>query len=176
MSNGTPQPTQDILLDTCILQYSGNTDSSAVFLDYLKDIGTRKFGLAISKFTVYELLQGASVTKEVRLATLLNRFRSFSVSHDTLVAAAQLKTLYNAEKIPDSQISDGDKIIAATAILTGSLIITADARDFPLPFFTQAEVRHLTFSKSGRPVMIPTYILSPDMAVIKDRFSNRPRT
>lgn len=170
------RPTQDILLDTCILQYSGRTPSASRFLKYLSILGERKFGLAISEFTIYELLQGTSKTKEQELVKILKKFKQFKVTANVLMAAAQLSTLYRREKIPDSQISDGDKIIASTAILTGSLIVTANWNDFPRPFFIESEIKRIEYKKKGKPVMIPVYLLSPDMIVIKDRFKNRPKT
>jgi len=170
--NNTPQ---HILLDTCIIQYASDSHSGPEYNSYLADLASRGFQLAKSEYVLYELLQGAPEQKEQKLLNALSIFTTFQISTSVLIAASRLKTLYDMEKIPQLQIQDGDKIIAATAILTGSFILTANVNDYPRPFFVEMERKNILYRYKNTDRMIPSYILSPDFPVIEKRFANRPK-
>lgn len=172
---GKVQPKQDILLDTNILQYSGDKYASIVFVPYLQELLGRGFGLAISQISIYELLKGASVKMEREMLPILNLFQQYFITDQVLLAAAQLDTIYALEKLFSKQIEDCDKFIAATSILTGSLILTANARDFPWPYFQEVERAPMIYKeKRSRSRSILVSLLSPDITVINQRFSERP--
>ena len=74
------------------------------------------------------------------------------------------------------QIENGDKFIAATSILTGSLILTANSRDFPSPCFLESERKPIIFEeKRNRTKCILFTILTSDITMINQRFNNRPK-
>ncbi len=80
------------------------------------------------------------------------------------------------EGIEPKQIEHGDKFIAATSILTGSLILTANSRDFPSPYFQEAERKPLIYKeKRGKSKCILTTILIPDIIMVNQRFTDRPK-
>ncbi|HSW96246.1 MAG TPA: hypothetical protein VLF89_00315 [Candidatus Saccharimonadales bacterium] len=78
------------------------------------------------------------------------------------------------EYIQINGVDHGDKFIAATAILSGSLILTADVRGFPWPLFHEIEYNPLlhTLGKKTKSHMIG--LLQPDFALIKRHFAERP--
>jgi predicted nucleic acid-binding protein len=171
----SPKITQSILLDSCIIQYSSDSYRSLEFMKYLYALTTRGFSLSISEFTFFELLRGIPTTKKENiLIEKLLLFGRFAVTNKVLVAAAQLITLYNAQKIPPDQIQDGDLILAATSILEGAPILTANVNDFPRPFFDTLEHQLIHFNVKNNQQMIVTNILQPNIQIIQYYFSRRP--
>ena len=141
---------------------------------YLNELSHRRFGFAISDVTVFELLCGATIEKENLAIETLNLFNRYDVSIETWIAASHLLTLYSDKKIPNEQISPGDSIIAATAILTGSLILTGNADDFPRPFFDAGEKRNFIYkNKKSKEVLQVIYLMVPDYEVITKLFDGR---
>lgn len=169
------QPKQYILLDSNIVQYAADKFASVEIVPYLQELMNRGFGLAISDITIYELLKGANVKKENEMLQTLNLFQTYFVTQQVLLAAARLETIYKIEGILPNQIEEGDKFIAATSILTGSLIITANIRDFPWPYFQEVERKIAVYSeKRKRSKCVMLAILNPDIQMVNQRFSERP--
>lgn len=166
-------PIQYILLDSNIIHYSADKNSYVAFTSYLSELAQRGFGLAISEITLYELLRGTYVKKKSDMINVLNLFPRYFITNQALTAAADLETLYNIDKIPTS-VEDGDKFIGATSILTASLILTANSRDYPLPFFAELERRILSYNYNNRLKSIPVSLLSPDMNIINMKFNEIP--
>lgn len=168
-------PQQYLILDTCVVQYLGTKEIKEQLLNYLIEVESRGFHYAISDFSIYELLQGVSASKESELQSRLQNFNRYAVETNILIAAAQIKTLYDMEKLPQTQISDGDKVIAATSILTGSSIVTANFNDFPRPYFVEMERQNILYKHKNVDRLLPVYIVAPDFSVINFRFANRPK-
>jgi len=173
MSKVTSLPTQNVILDTNIISYAANKASLIEFSTYVSELALRGFGLAISDISIYELLRGAAKQKEGELIRLLALFTRYDLSSNVMVASAQLDSIMKMEQITVEGIDHGDKFIAATAILTNSLIMTANYRDFPLPFFQEVERRLLTYMEKGRPKSICVLLLQPDLELVKLRFNTR---
>ncbi|MDP3982500.1 MAG: PIN domain-containing protein [bacterium] len=172
----TNLPVQNIILDTNILQYSTSKGPKDQFIIYISELIERGFGLTISEITVYELLAGLSSEKEKQAIQTLEAFGRYKVEVDVFIGAAQLSTLYSMDKsVMDSGISTGDRIIAASAILTGSLILSSDVNDYPRPYFNEVEERLIYFKKKDRQHMISTYLLAPNIPVINQKFNERPK-
>ncbi len=170
-----PLKAPDILLDSCVIQYIADKRIRNGLVPYLTDILKRNHTLALSEITVYELLQGAPITKEAELIDWIKVFKHYVVDLNVLVAAARLRTFYDMNKLPQAQISDGDKIIAATSTLTGSLVLTANGNDFPRPFFIEVEQRQVYYSSKNIQKMITLQLLAPNHVVLTNFFSNRPK-
>ena len=167
---------QNIILDSNIIQYSAERNASPIFVPYLIELSQRGFGFAISDITIHELLKGANIKNESEMLALLNAFQRYFLTDNVLIASARLETIYKIEGIEQKQIEDGDKFIAATAILTGSLILTANARDFPSPYFQELERKPLIYSdKKRRSKCILVSLLAPDISMVNQRFSQRPK-
>jgi len=167
--------TQNIILDTCILQYFSDRYISVGLKTYLINLIGKGFGLAISDISVLELLQGANASQETEGLNVLKLFNRYNLQERILVAAAQLSTLYSQDKIYNDGISMADRIIASTVILTGSLVLTADINDYPRPFFDEAEEKLITYRKKNKSNMIAVQLLRPDVIYINQRFSERPK-
>jgi len=166
-----------VLLDTNILQYLGKQKSnlSNQLLDYINSLLQQKYILAISSFCIFELLDGCPTKeKEAKLFQTIEALVRFEVSAEVLLTTARLSTLYRNEKAEYAHIQDGDKIIGATALLTESLILTANMRDFPRPFFVEEKITHIIYKEGRRERVLSFYLLKPDIEVILYRFERRP--
>jgi len=174
--NPNPPPAkQDIILDTCILQYFSKKQVSKELRAYLSDLMGRGFSLSISEISTCELLSGATIKQEQEGYQTLSVFKRYLIDSRSLITAAQVATLYHKEKIPNDKISIADRIVAATAILTGSLVLTADFYDFPRPFFSEAEKKPIFYKVKNKDQMLVIYLLRPDLNIILKRFSERPK-
>lgn len=164
---------QNIIFDSCIIQFAGNKYLSPHLGKYLRTLLESNFLFAISEISYFELFHGATQAQEKELENMLSIFVRYLVDLNALVAASRLGTLYKNLKIPDDQVSVGDKIIGATSILTGSLILTGNPNDFPRPFFLELEVKHIFYKKKNRERMITIHLLRPDYIEIGKRFAER---
>lgn len=169
------KPPQDIILDTNILQYSIDKHILLSLSSYISDLLKRGFGLAISNISAFEILAGVDVKKEERLLNLLNQYNKYDITDEVLIGAAQLQTLYGVDKILPTQISIGDKLIASTSILTGSLIMTVNGKDFPWPFFSELERNLIIYTKNKRSHVFMVGLFAPDLVYINNCFSKRPK-
>ncbi len=169
------RPIQNIILDTNIIQYIGDRNIAAHLSQYFQDLIKKGFGFAISDISYYELLSGATIKQEQQAHSALSRFVKYPVNSNVLITASQLSTIYKNQKVPNQQITLEDKIIAATAILAGSLLMTADVNDYPRPFFAEAEEKLLYYSHKNKTCMRVVQLLRPNLPVMKQRFSERPK-
>lgn len=167
-------PIQYIILDTNILQYTENKDIATALITFLSELVQRGFGLAISDVSKFESLCGTTISQEAKIIETLKLFQNYQITDEVLIAASRLFTLYKNEGVPISQVEVPDKIIASTAILNNSLVLTANISDFPRPFFSEAETKHVFYRKNNKDNLLVVMILRPDLTVIQDRFSKRP--
>lgn len=163
---------QYVVLDTCIIQYFGDSELANCILTDLKEAVKAGYDLAISDFTFFELLDGASVEKETQRIDALNGLSRAYVKRNTLIAAAHLGCLYADDK---ASADIGDKIIGATALLSNSIIYTANVRDYPLPFYNVLLKGYLIHHKKGFEVTIPSYFLKPDVDYIIKKYNERTK-
>lgn len=172
----TSPPKQTIIIDTNIMSYISEKETVGYVLSYLLELVQRGFSFAISDVTIYELLRGNKQEKEKRMLELLNPYFRYFLTVEVLIAAAQLDNIMKLEEIEVNRVDHGDKFIAATAILTGSIIMTANVRDFPWPLFHEVESKPIIFqdkSKKSKCYMIA--LIRPDFDLIKLRFKERPK-
>lgn len=169
------KPSRYIILDTCIIQHFANTELAICMLNILREVVSYGYGIAISDFTFFEMLNGATVAREIERLRVISGIKRYYVKKQVLIAAGHLGYLYQADGIQPSQIESGDKIIAATALLTGSVIYTTNIRDFPLPFFKELDRPKLEYSKNGRPVVPSSFFIEPDANHIVTKFDERMR-
>lgn len=141
-------PIQNILLDTNIIQYAGSNPTAFEFLKYLIELQFRRFGLAMSDVSNFEILRNATTKQEQEIFQILKIFYRYYVSREVLISSARLATLYRNHCNLKGDIDYGDIFIGATSILTNSLILTRNRKDFPYPFFIEAEVRTIYVKKS----------------------------
>ncbi len=165
---------QNIICDTNILGYSGSKKGSNECINFLQELLSRKFGLAISNITTFELLKGTDTAKEKEGISFLSNFIRYDLDDSVLLAAARLDNIYKEEKVNVDGIEQPDKIIAATAVLTGSIILTADRNGFPFPFFVEVEYRNIKYEiKTGHTRSIHICILAPNINLISEIFNRR---
>lgn len=172
-TSDVPQPIE-ILFDTNILQYYSVPNIQQNLDAFLRELvidSSVKF--AISQITLCELLSGANVNQETKASEHISAFKQYAIDDQALIMAARLTNLYKEEGVPDTQINIGDKIIAATSILTGCPILTANVNDFPRPYFVEKFRHLLTYQKGRGLATICLEILAPDIELIGRRLANR---
>lgn len=171
----TPPPSKVyVLLDSNILQYLNTPAIATPLLEYLSELAKADYNLAISDFSIFELLSGIPKSKEKDLLSVLEVLPRFQVNTEVLLTAAQLATVYRIEKCEHQQINEGDKIIAATSILNGYPILTANSNDFPRPIFSELHKRLLYYKDKNKDRIIAIYLLNPDLEFAKFRYNQRP--
>lgn len=167
-------PKRYIVLDTCIVQHFAQDNLAEQMIQSLISAENLGYGFAISEFVFFESLDGISLKNEQERMQALTGLKTFYCRKKVLVAAAHLGCLYKAENISPQQISVGDKILGATAVMTGSLIYTTNGRDFPLPFFKPVEMNTLTYTKNnGQVSSIIEYYMEPQVETIVARHNER---
>ena len=144
--------------------------------EYLLELSNRKFGLAISTVTAYEILKGVDISKEQEVLKVIEVFLNYEVDRGVLVAAARLDSIYSLENIHTKEVDDCDKFIAATALLTGSVILTTNARDFPWPIFREVERKYIEFDVNKKwKKSVAISLLEPDWNIVKMRLEDRSK-
>lgn len=172
----TNSPKQKIIIDTNIFSYLSRADVGKEIILYFLELVRRGFEFAYSNITVYELTRGASEKKEEELMEILNPYFKYYLDDRVVLAAARLDNIMKPERINVESVDHGDKFIAATAILTGSLILTANARDFPWPLFHEVENKPIIFeTKNKRTICYMLALIQPDYGVINKNFTQRPK-
>ncbi len=167
-------PKQNILLDTNIMSRIGSSNQGIDLVLYLFNLIERGFGLAISNITLYELLRGNTREKEEKMLEFLKTWFRYYISEEVLLTAAQLDNILKTENIQANSVDLGDKFISATSILTGSLILTNNSRDFPWPFFQEVERKPIFYEENNKQKCFLLALLKPDIDMVRLRFNERP--
>lgn len=160
------------LLDTCIVQYLGSVAIQEEMNEILQQLVSRGGELAVSYYTAYETLRGATRQIEQKRRETLNKFRKYELSPKVIIWAALLNGLYREHKI-EAGIDIGDEIIAATSINSNIPIITTNGQHFPRPFFDGGK-QIITYVKhSRRDKIMALYVLKPDTGLILREIGQR---
>lgn len=171
-SNKTQQ--QKILLDTNVFSDLHDREFGTEVISYIIDLGKRGFNFAISNITLYEILRGLKAENEAKVVKLLSEIFRYNITDEVLIASARLDNVFKMEHIEINSIDHGDKIISATAILTGSLILTANVRDFPWPYFHEIETKPIFYQSGHKTKCHVLALITPDFDHILRRFNERP--
>jgi predicted nucleic acid-binding protein len=173
MSNSEEAKKELIILDTNILQYIQHDKFSSQLGSFLHELFNMTYELSVSNISIYELLCGTSLNLEKRGTEVLSWFTQLDVSKDVLLLSSQLFTLYNDQKISKEQISYADRIIAATCVLTNSLLLTGDVNDFPRPFFTEVYEEKIFYKQKNKTCLQVVQLLQPNHEFILQKLSER---
>lgn len=173
--NKLSRPVRYLIIDSNIFKLLGNPEILPQITFLLGDALTKGYGLAISKFTLLELLDTATVENEVKAFTSIRGLKHFQMNETVLIAAGHLGCLYQDDGVNvKSPPEKGDKIIAGTALINNAVIFTTNGRHFPIPFFTVMSKPILKDKKSdGREVHTVSYFLEPDLDVIGTKYQER---
>jgi predicted nucleic acid-binding protein len=174
--NKHPNPSRYIILDTNIFQHFGNETLANKIIENLRYAVSQGYGLAMSQYSLIELVDNASVETEQRRINAIKGVKHFKVKQSTLIAAGHLGSLYKEDGMEEKQQPErGDKIIGATAVLNNCVIYTTNGKDFPPPYFKEIARHYLPYTKAGRDVAIMGYFLEPDLKAIEDRNNSRTK-
>lgn len=163
-----------VIVDTNVFQNFANTEIAEHILDHMKEAIDAGYSLSISEFTLFETIDGATTKKERERLEAIGSLKRFRVNKSTLFTAAHLGCLYQDDKHTISDV--GDKIIAATALLTNSMIYTFNARDFPVPFFTIEAERVVRYKNNGVGSFLACHFIKPNTQLILEKYKYRMNT
>ncbi len=167
-------PKQNIILDTNILFYLGDKFIKYELSRYLLVLNRMGFGLAISKVSIVELLSGIPRINENGAIDKLNMFINYEIDHNVVIVTAQISTVYkNDKQVETGPIDIADRIIASTAILTGSLVMTADVNHFPRPYFVEKNEKIFSYKEKNNTKIRVIQLLQPNSSLIYNAFSCR---
>lgn len=169
------QASKYLILDTCIIQLQGNKQKakSEAIINCIKDLTSQGYTPVISEFTVYENLHGLWSEKADEAVTILKSYEWKIVSRNVLILASMLGGLYNDGGYDKNQISTGDKIIAATAILENGLVLTENHKDFPPPFFITEKSLPIHYQISHYTKTTDLALYKPHIELIERRVSEK---
>ena len=156
-----------IILDSCIVEYYLHKELSFQIKDIFDNWGVG-FDFAVSQIVYSELVDGAYPKKERIIIKTLKSFYNLPVTERNIIGSGKLGSVYREFNITQG-ISITDKIIAATSIITNSLIVTANINDYPQPFFEPLKSSYIKKSKQT----IKICLLKPDYLSLRDAFNYR---
>lgn len=168
---GKTSQVQHLIIDTNVFQNFSNKELAIHITNDITEAMNLGYVLAMSDFSYFELINSATVEKERERMNAIGSLKKFRVNRKVLISAAHLGCLYQDDQ---HTISDeGDKIIAATAVLTGSMIYTFNRRDFPSPFFTTVATRYAEYANRGVPCVLPAFFLKPEIDFMAKKYKER---
>lgn len=176
MPSPVPLPVKNsvIILDTCILNWMNIKPVRKELVKLFQQLEKQKVILRVSDYTTYELFSECPQKKEKELREIWEKFPRYEVAPKVTKTAAQLATLYRyTESTQGLHISDGDKIISGTALITKSYILTADLNDFPRPFFIEEYREKIIYKDKQKDKMIAFYFLKVDYEMFDYHLINR---
>ena len=164
---------QHILVDTCIISYllSNKKELVEQTKEYLDQLMNNNNKLAISNFSVYEILRNIDPNKRDEAEEILDRFIQVDHNEERQKRATLLYSAYEN----DSKIKSKKHSISDIDIFIGSLIftkdkpylLTADYCDFPRPFFVESSIKRIEYKeKNGNRKCIYYYLLEPNLESI----------
>lgn len=180
-SSRSPDPVfqqfeQYVILDTNILSHSLDSRYRDQIEEHFRELNKKGFGLALSKITRGELLSNKSLSQETEAIEILNKFpNQYEITNEVLDLSGRLLKVYthqgNLEGRTIREINLPDRIIAATAMLTGSIIMTENVGDFPLPFFHEDGDVYIEANEGSIKKVRAFLFLKPDVNFINQRLS-----
>ena len=157
---------QKILIDSCILVYSGTDKFSDETKKLLRLLADNKNKLAISELCGFEVLKNCQNKDNFKYyIKLIDYLDNIPINKDILINAASLHSLYGK---PSSNKEDGnfqkekstgDLIIGGTAAYYETLLLTANLNDFPLPYWEIVAHDFMMYEDNRRFKLINRYLL-----------------
>jgi len=85
-----------------------------------------------------------------------------------LITAGRLQNIYRVYGIEEGRISLADRIIASTAFVTSSDIVTSDVNDFPRPVFKESHEELFFYRRKNKTNVQVVQVLSPNFDLMVD--------
>lgn len=158
-----------LVVDTNVLSRAINpkqTDSYKPLFEELE----RQYIFTVSGFTRFELMRSSDKAHRNAVANYISQeMVSVDLSRVLMDFSARVYYLYSKHPVTKGKnITEGDIINAALAIIKGCPVLTHDGSDYPAPFFRELIRRPITLkSAKNKDVIEMVYLLEPDMEHIK---------
>ncbi len=166
-------PLRNIILDTNVFDLLSNKELEPKFIALLREAVGLGYGIVICDIVLFELLQEASMDKELWIMQQLSDVPSLPLTQEVMFAAAHVASLYKEEGLELKQFAIGDRIIAGTSVMNNALILTKNGRDFPEPFFKELDRRHVDYENGSVQACVYLYFKEPQLDVITKHHSMR---
>jgi|GEM_PF-6466452 len=140
------------LLDTNVLDYAFKARTKLLASQLLERL-VNNYELAISEYLRFEIYRGLKMSSIPSVKPLVDSFNAYTVDKATIDLAAALTTCYERDEATHKNrggFSDGDILMAATAIINRLVIVTANRADFPAPYFNELR-KHTYTDAKGKP-------------------------
>ena len=160
-------PVSKKVLDANILQYLQKSSFADQLTAYITGLRKGDVKPKISEVSLCELLSGCNSQQESASLKVIEQFEKYSIDRDVLTVAAKLQNIYRSLKVEFSQIGLADRIIAATVIVMGTDILTANVNDFPRPLFREKHEELFLFKRGYKTCLQVVQILSPNWELVE---------
>ena len=154
-----------VLIDTNILQYATKPDYADDVYAIFERMQSAKINLRVSSYTTFEVYRNLDKVRIPKMKQVIDFFQPIETDLMCFSLAAALDTCYrrnDATKQYASRYTDGDLVLAGSALSYNAPILTANGNDFPRPFFDEIETSLL--GSLTRPMPIKAQLLQPNIA------------
>lgn len=152
-----------VLIDTNIF---GNLLDPKTLIDTYEILAelSKQYELSISKITIQEIISKGTKDISEIVEILFKTFRKFDIDDNVLIFGG----LMNCVGIK----GQFDSIIASTAFLNNSCILTANQKDFPEPCFKEIKCWSINYKDNGnRTAHLMIHLLTIDINKTTDKFN-----
>lgn len=152
-----------LIIDSNILAYLVDDEYNPQIIEIFDEL-FKKYDVKTSDITFYELV--CKGTKDIKniVDAIVENFEMYKVDREVLGFSA----LMNCIGIKGV----GDSIIAATAFLNSSNILTTNSRHFPDHLFDELKSWFITKKTKGRTISLGLYLLKPNVKSISEKMSD----
>lgn len=158
-----------ILIDTNVLVYCGDKGYGADAKKLLRLLKDNNNKLATSEINCFELIKNA-INEELceYYFHLINYIDKIGIITEQLMNGCILYHNYHKSFSGNCKMGSMDLIVAGTIIhQKGSLLLTANRKDFPMPFWKLVAQTYIMRKKDEGDELINIYLLEFDYSKIK---------
>ncbi len=161
---------QRVVVDTNILVYCGNKDFGYQAKTLLRTLKNGSNDLGVSHASCFELIKNARDEK-IRdyYFSLIEYIHNIPITQEIIKNSYVLYHTYLDRNVQDAKkIESFDLIISGTMIYhKGALLLTANRRDFPMPFWNNKAQGYFMYKDGESCKLINLFLLEFDYAQLK---------
>ncbi len=162
---------KNILIDTNILVYCGDKGYGKDAQKLLRTLKDNKNNLATSEICCFELIKNAhNLTVRKYYLNLINYIHKIAVDTTALQNSALLYHQYHKEFNGNCKMGSVDIVIAGTVVYNkGTILLTANRKDFPMPFWKLVSQTYLMKKNGEGNEIVNIFALEFDYATVEGK-------